>query len=143
MSLTPSSVPCVVLRRSKNGVFSDESDGRGAYVDLLVSIYERLPRRPALGYALDVNQGAGVIDGEEPGPLVEEMPEGFYDSAWMLFVTPELVDEYGEEALFDLPARRIDELEDGTVVVVAPGDPAEYTEHWDIGDELDLPGSLG
>ncbi|WP_267643232.1 hypothetical protein [Haloarchaeobius amylolyticus] len=143
VSITPENVPCIVLRRSKGGVFYDESEGRDAYVDLLVTIYEHLPSRPALGYGLDVNQAACIFDEDEVGPLVGERPHEFTDSAWVMFVTPDLVDEYGKETLFDLPARRVEELDDGTVLVVAPGDPADYTEHWDIGEELGLPGPLG
>ena len=139
--ITPEEVPCLILRRDKTGVFSDKSDGRDRYVDFLISIYELLPQQPPFGYALDKNHSGGVIDVDEPGPITEHNLdcETFYDAAWVMFFPPCLVERYGRETLHDLPARRIDDLSDGTVVVVATGDPTNYTDYWDIGEALALP----
>lgn len=139
-------LPCLVLRRGKGAipyVEGTEDNTGDDFIDVLISVYKYLPKRPAVGYATGPDQSGGIADGDtyyyHPITTKTLNRNSFYDGAWVMFFTPPIVEKYGRETLLDLSARRIDELEDGTIVVVASGDPTMYTEFREIADALNLP----
>ncbi|WP_226023709.1 hypothetical protein [Halomicrobium salinisoli] len=142
ITVTPR-LPCLVLRRDESGVRQAEEPGRDEYVDLFAVIYEHLPECPAAGYILDGDQSGGLIDGtnyyEHPITAASLANEQFNDAAWVMLFPPALADAYGIQGLQQLPIRRFDELADGAVLIVAPGDPTLSTEWREIASELGTP----
>lgn len=126
------------------GGTSDPDAGCDAYVDLAERLYEVLPDRPLAGYALDPNHAFGMVEGGSPAPVLRgDLDSGRYNSAaWITFFPPASVDAHGRTTILDAPARRIEELGDGTIVVVADGDPTVYTEWYEVNEALELPAEI-
>lgn len=167
----PAELDGIVLRRGSGGLAAEKSGNhRNKYVDLLISIYRALPETPAAAYAMDPEQGFGVREGQEnyPSPVTADSLEEnrFHDGAWVLFIPPRMVEHYGRETLKEFPtsslkellppqiaegyvretlntcpARRVAELDDGTVVLVADGDPSEWTEWRKLAIAMNAPAS--
>lgn len=140
----PTELDGIVLRRGSGGLATDRSsDYREQYVDLLISIYRALPETPAAAYAMDPEQGFGVREGQEnyPSPVTADSlnKNRFHDAAWVLFMPPQIVENYGRNNLDTFPTRRLVELDDGTVVLVANGDPSEYTEWRELATAMNAP----
>lgn len=56
---------------------------------------------------------------------------------WLMLFPPAMVEEYGREWLLDLPAERIDELDDGAIMIVAT------TDIFDAEDDLEIANAVG
>lgn len=137
------SFSCIVLRRPEGGVLYAQEPGRDEYIDLFVDIYEELPERPAAGYLMDGDQSGGLMDDDTYyyHPVTRESlaNDEFNDAAWVMLSPPAMVDQYGERTLRNLSARRLEELDDGSFLVVASGDPTVSTEWRQIAAELNTP----
>lgn len=142
VSVTPS-FSCIVLRRPEGGVLYAQEPGRDEYIDLFVDIYEELPERPAAGYLMDGDQSGGLMDDDTYyyHPVTRESlaNDEFNDAAWVMLFPPAMVEQYGKRTLRNLSARRVEELDDGSFLIVAPGDPTVSTEWRQIAAELNTP----
>ena len=76
----------------------------------------------------DIQYGFGMISREGPEDPRQFTPPVSDESlaqnrinypTWLMLFPPEMVETYGREWLLDLPAERIDELDDGAIMVVA------------------------
>jgi hypothetical protein len=56
--------------------------------------------------------------------------------SWLMLFTPGMVDVYGREWLLDLPAERIDEFDDGSVLIVAVTDFSNCGSDTEISEYL-------
>ncbi|MFC7141604.1 hypothetical protein ACFQMA_17410 [Halosimplex aquaticum] len=141
-TITPP-LSCLVVNRYEGGVAYARGEGRDEYVDLFVTVYEHLPERPAAGYLMGGDQSSGIRNGTAGyrHPVTAESlgSDEFNDAAWVMVFTPPMVEQYGRDRLLGLSVRRVEELGDGSIAVVAPGDPTQYTEWRDLAAQLDVP----
>ncbi|MUV90714.1 hypothetical protein GJ629_13055 [Halapricum sp. CBA1109] len=77
-----------------------------------------------------------------PVPLPSPISETTLDEnrihhpTWLMLFTPPMVEQYGEEWLLDLPADHIEELDDGSILLVVVSDISEYQSDTEIAEYL-------
>jgi len=98
------------------------------HIDCVGMVYEATKPEYALGMVSYQYEALGI---EFPQPISEQgLANGRIDSpTWLMIFTPEMVDEYGREWLLNLPADRIEELDDGTILVCTTTRPDGTESH--------------
>lgn len=77
-----------------------------------------------------------------PVPLPSPISETTLDEnrihhpTWLMLFTPPMVEQYGGEWLLDLPADHIEELDDGSILLVVVSDISEYQSDTEIAEYL-------
>ncbi|MFC7073102.1 hypothetical protein ACFQJ7_12435 [Halovenus rubra] len=86
--------------------------------DLVALVYEAIKPQYVLGVVSYQYEALGI---ETPYPIDEErLANGRIDNpTWLMIFPSNMVAEYGREWLLDLPAERIEELDDGAILICA------------------------
>jgi hypothetical protein len=97
-------------------------------IDLVAEIYLATEERPAFVYGM-AKKMPGVVKelGSYPIPasqVGEDVSEIQFVS-WLSIFPPSLVDMYGRERLLSAPAWHVEELDDGSILLVGWKDPTE------------------
>jgi hypothetical protein len=97
-------------------------------VDLIKKVYLATEERPAFVYGMSKNMPGVVKElGSYPIPASqagEDVSEIQFVS-WLSIFPPSLVDMYGRERLLSAPAWHVEELDDGSILLVGWKDPTE------------------
>ncbi len=120
----PLTVPDVPSLRLRIGSAEFHAGERpvGALLDLLRELY----------YAVDPQYCCGLDPGHVEGirrqaglPVTEESLANTHveTASWLMLFPPEMVAAYGREFLLSAPAWRVEEVDDGAVLLVASSDP--------------------
>jgi len=98
------------------------------HIDLVSLVYEATDPQYVLGMVSAQYEALGV---EMPDPIDEDrLANGRIEHpTWLMIFPPEMVEEYGREWLLDLPAERIDELDDGAILICATDQPTGNEGH--------------
>jgi len=91
------------------------------HLDFVQKVYAMTSPVYVCGMHIWTMEGIGI---ERPSPVTDQgLANNRIDlPTWLMIFPPEMVEEYGREWLLDLPAERIEELDDGGIMVVATQD---------------------
>ncbi len=98
------------------------------HIDLVSLVYEATDPQYVLGMVSAQYEALGV---EMPEPIDEDrLANGRIEHpTWLMIFPPEMVEEYGREWVLNLPAERIDELDDGAILICATDQPTGNEGH--------------
>jgi hypothetical protein len=103
-------------------------------------VYEATDDTPAVVYGLDPNYVQLILDGMIEIPVttagLDDARIGYV--GWFVVFPPAMVDRYGRDTLLSAPAARIEEYDDGAVLVAAYENPAAWRDTEPLNDYLGL-----
>jgi hypothetical protein len=115
----------------------DEADEVGSpplstFIDIAVQVYEAV-ETPVLAHGLEVFEMKEPIVPDEDvySPELDHFP-------WLTFFSPERVEQYSREKLLSTPAPRVEELDDGSILIVTRN-PLNYEDDSEVAAHLGIP----
>jgi hypothetical protein len=111
-------------------------------VEMVKVSYEALSTKPDVVYGLPRVNCRSMAEGDYPLPATAATlsEDRINYVPWLMIFPPGLVDTYGKEFLLDSPAWQVEELPDGSVLLVAFEDLVDCRDRdtWVINDRLGL-----
>lgn len=97
-------------------------------IDIIRTTYEILDKKPQYVFGIDEGHSASLFEGDRSPPLSSGVPVEWYDLevSWLMLFPPEMAESYGKEFLLDAPVWRIDELDNGAILIIASPDPTDF-----------------
>lgn len=114
--------------RSNDGSEDGTSEAQlEAFVEMVKTGYACTDERPIAVYAPSPEQHFLLGDAGQPAFSARSLSNGrLLCLPWLTVFTPPMVEAYGRELLLSAPASRIEELDDGAVLVVCHDSPLDH-----------------
>jgi hypothetical protein len=108
--------------------------------DLVRRFYEGIDAQYVFGMHSERIETIGLPENRNgiPSPITDESlaQNRIVGPTWLMLFPPAMVEEYGREWLLDLPAERIDELDDGAIMIVATTDIFDAESDFEIANAV-------
>jgi hypothetical protein len=111
------------------------------FIELVIIGYQATEQKPAAVYAESPPHNHWIGQSEIPPFTAESLAhDQYHHLSWLTIFTPPMVEHYGRETLLSAPAWKVEELEDGAILVVCHDDVAEWrTDCHDVAEHIGLP----
>ncbi|WP_276302586.1 hypothetical protein [Halorussus lipolyticus] len=111
------------------------------FIELVTIGYQATEQKPAAVYAESPPHNYWIATSGTPPFTAESLAHNQYHHlSWLTIFTPPMVEHYGRETLLSAPAWKVEELDDGAILVVCHDDVAEWqTDCHDVAEHIGLP----
>ena len=124
---------------------SDDRDLTAQQLDDLVDMvrtgYEATEQRPVAVFATTPDMVAFADVVGHSAITAESVAHDEYEClGWLMVFTPSMVEQYGRETLQSAPACRIEQFDDGSILLICNDRPFDHERIWrDVADHIGLP----
>ncbi|MFC7072623.1 hypothetical protein ACFQJ7_17160 [Halovenus rubra] len=133
----------VTLDLTCSVLFQGESPGQQQFeetFDLVRQFYQGIDAQYVFGMHSERIETIGLPENRNGirSPISDESlaQNRIVTPTWLMLFPPAMVEEYGREWLLDLPAERIEELDDGTIMIVATTDIFDADSDFEIANAV-------
>lgn len=110
-------------------------------IELVITGYQSSKQKPAAVYAETPEHDFYIHKtGRSPFTAKSLAHDQYHHLSWLTVFTPPMVEHYGRETLLSAPAWKVEELDDGAILVVCHDDVDEWqTDCHDVAEHIGLP----
>ena len=106
---------------------TEYTDSLESFMNVVITGYEATDARPLAVYGESPLHRYRIGEAAQPPFTAESIAHGEYHHlSWLTIFTPPMVERYGRETLLSAPAWKVEELDDGAILVVCHDDVVNW-----------------